>query len=130
MRIVFAISIVVASILASISSASAQFAMDHGHAADAVKASYDRQAAADARRRAIANGDPLLPSQNTDFAVGGRTTIKVAPRTEEELKADRLAEEAWTARCKPTVEEDAEGLRRTRYAEKDCDLSRFNTAGN
>jgi hypothetical protein len=125
MRIVFAISIVVASI----SSASAQFAMDHGHAQDAVQAAYARQAAADAKRRAIANGDPLLPSQQTDFAVGGRATIKVAPRTAEELKADKLAEEAWTARCKPTVEEDSEGLRRTRYAEKDCDLSRFNTAG-
>jgi hypothetical protein len=126
MRIAFAVSIVIASI----SSASAQFAMDHGHAADAVKAAYDRQAAADARASAIANGRPLLPSQQTDFAVGGRTTIKVAPRTEAELKADRLAEAEWTARCRPTVEEDNEGLRRTRYAEKDCDLSRFNTAGN
>ena len=27
------------------------------------------------------------------------------------------------------VVEDREGLRRTRYAEPDCDLSRFNTAG-
>ena len=126
MRIVFAVLIVIASV----SSASAQFQMDHGHAADAVQATYAKQAAADAKRRAIANGDPLLPSQQTDFAVGGRTTIKVAPRTEEELKADKLAEAEWAARCKPTVEEDGEGLRRTRYAEKDCDLSRFNTAGN
>ena len=126
MRIVFAVSIFVASI----SSASAQFAMDHGHAQDTVQASSARQAAADAKASAIARGTPLLPSQQTDFAVGGRTTIKVAPRTEEELKADRLAESEWAARCKPTVEEDSEGLRRTRYAEKDCDLSRFNTAGN
>jgi hypothetical protein len=126
MRIVFAVSIVIASI----SSASAQFAMDHGHAADAVKAAHDRQAAADAKARAIASGSTLLPSQSTDFAVGGRTTIKVIPRTGEELKADRLAEAEWSARCKPTVEEDGDGIRRTRYAEKDCDLSRFNTAGN
>jgi hypothetical protein len=126
MRVVFAISI----IIASISSASAQFTMDHGHAADAVQAAYARQAAADAKASAIRNGTPLLPSQQTDFAVGSRATIKVVPRTEEELKADRLAEEAWTARCKPTVEKDSEGLRRTSYAEKDCDLSRFNTAGN
>ena len=126
MRIVFAISIVIASI----SSASAQFALDHGHAADAVQAIYARQAAADAKASALRNGTPLLPSQQTDFAVGSRATIKVIPRTEEELKADRLAEEAWTARCKPTVEKDSEGLRRTKYAEKDCDLSRFNTAGN
>ena len=126
MRIVFAVSILVASV----SSASAQFTMDHGHAADAVQAIYARQAAADAKARAIANGTPLLPSQSTDFAVGSRATIKVIARTEEELKADRLAETEWSARCKPTVEEDSDGLRRTRYAEKDCDLSRFNTAGN
>jgi len=126
MRIAFAVSIVIASI----SSASAQFAMDHGHAADAVQAIYARHAAADAKASALRNGTPLLPSQKTDFAVGGRTTIKVAPRTEEELEADRLAEAEWSARCKPAVEEDSEGLRRTKYAEKDCDLSRFNTAGN
>ncbi|SDH89920.1 MULTISPECIES: hypothetical protein [Bradyrhizobium] len=126
MRIVFAVSIVIASI----SSASAQFALDHGHAADAVQAIYERQAAANAKASAILNGTPLLPSQKTDFAVGGRTTIQVVPRTEEELKADRLAEEAWSARCKPTVEEDSDGIRRTRYAAKDCDLDRFNTAGN
>jgi hypothetical protein len=126
MRIVFAAAIVIASI----SPASAQFALDHGHAADARQAAYDRQAAADAKASAIANGRPLLPSQQTDFAVGGRATIKVVPRTEEEQKADRAAEAAWSARCKPTVVVDSEGLRRTRYAEKDCDLSRFNTAGN
>lgn len=126
MRIVFAVSIVVASI----SSASAQFAMDHGHAADAVQASRARQDAADAKAAAIRSGSPLLPSQSTDFAVGSRATIKVYARTEEEQKADRKAESDWTARCRPTVEVDSEGLRRTRYAEKDCDLSRFNTAGN
>ncbi len=126
MRILFAAAIIVASI----SSASAQFALDHGHAADARQAAYDRQAAIDARASAIANGRPLLPSQQTDFAVGGRATIKVAPRTAEELKADRAAEAVWSARCKPTVVVDSEGLRRTRYAEKDCDLSRYNTAGN
>jgi len=71
MRVFIAISIVVASV----SSASAQFAMDHGHAADAAQA-------------------------------------------------------AWTERCRPTVVEDREGLRRVKYAERDCDLSRFNTAGN
>ena len=126
MRIIFAVSIVIASL----SPASAQFTMDHGHAQDAAKAARDRQAAADAKASAIASGRPLLPSQQTDFAVGGRTTIKVAPRTEEELKADRLAEAAWNTRCKPTVEEDSDGIRRTRYAAQDCDLDRFNTAGN
>src|ERR1700754_2496885 len=103
MRIVFAISIVIASI----SSASAQFAMDHGHAADAVQAARARQAAADAKASAIASGRPLLPSEQTDFAVGSRATIKVYARTEEEQKADRKAEAEWAARCKPTVEEDS-----------------------
>ena len=126
MRIVFAAAIVIASI----SSASAQFALDLGHSADAVLAAYARQAEANARAAAIASGRPLLPSQQTDFAVGGRATIKVVPRTEEEQKADRANEAAWSARCKPTVVVDSEGLRRTQYAERDCDLSRFNTAGN
>jgi hypothetical protein len=126
MRIVLAVSFVIASL----STASAQFAMDHGSAADAAQAARQRQVDADARASAIANGRPLLPSQQTDFNVGGRATIRVIPRTAEELKADRIAESAWSERCKPYVVADDDGIRRTRYAEKDCDLSRFNTAGN
>ncbi|UPJ47028.1 hypothetical protein IVB30_27500 [Bradyrhizobium sp. 200] len=126
MRIFIAISIVVASV----SSASAQFAMDHGHAADAAQAASARREAERAKASAIANGLPLLPSQQTNFSVGGRNTVRVYARTEEEQKADRAAEAAWSARCKPTVVEDREGLRRVKYAERDCDLSRFNTAGN
>jgi hypothetical protein len=123
MRVFIAISIVVASV----SSASAQFAMDHGRAADAARAS---QAAADAKAAAIASGAPLSPSQQTNFYVGNRGTVKIAPRMAEELKADEAAQTAWTERCRPTVVEDREGLRRVKYAERDCDLSRFNTAGN
>jgi hypothetical protein len=126
MRVFIAISIVVASV----SSASAQFAMDHGHAADAAQAARAAQAAADAKATAIASGAPLSPSQQTNFYVGSRGTVKIAPRTAEELKADQAAQAAWTERCRPTVVEDREGLRRVRYAERDCDLSRFNTAGN
>ena len=126
MRIFIAISIVVASV----SSASAQYAMDHGHAADAVQAARAKQAAENAKAAAIANGTPLLPSQQTNFSVGGRNTVKVYARTAEELKADEAAQAVWAARCQPTVVEDREGLRRVKYAEKDCDLSRFNTAGN
>ena len=126
MRVFIAISIVVASV----SSASAQFAMDHGHAADAARAARAAQAAADAKAAAIASGAPLLPSQQTNFYVGNRGTVKIAPRTAEELKADEAAQTAWTERCRPIVVEDREGLRRVRYAERDCDLSRFNTAGN
>jgi len=124
MRVFIAISVV----LASVSSASAQFAMDHGHAADAARAA---QAAADAKAAAAAApGAPLLPSQQTNFYVGGGGNVKIVSRTAEELKADAAAEAAWSARCRPTVVEDRDGLRRVKYAERDCDLSRFNTAGN
>ena len=124
MRVFIAISIV----LASVSSASAQFAMDHGHAADAARAA---QAAADAKAAAAAApGAPLLPSQQTNFYVGGGGTVKIVSRTAEELKADEAGQAAWSARCRPTVVEDRDGLRRVKYAERDCDLSRFNTAGN
>jgi hypothetical protein len=126
MRTLIAISIVVASV----SSASAQFAMDHGGAAAAAQAIRAEQAYQNAKADAIANGRPLLPSQQTNFAVGGRATIKVLRRTEEEKKADEVKEAAWRERCKPSVVEDREGLRRVKYAERDCDLSRFNTAGN
>lgn len=126
MRIIIAISIVAASV----SSASAQFAMDHGNAAAAAQAARQEQAYQNAKAAAIANGGPLLPSQQTNFVVGGGGTIKVIARTPEEQKADQAAQAAWSARCRPTVIEDREGLRRVKYAEKDCDLSRFNTAGN
>ena len=79
---------------------------------------------------AAAPGAPLLPSQQTNFYVGGGGTVKIVSRTAEELKADAAAEAAWSARCRPTVVEDRDGLRRVKYAERDCDLSRFNTAGN
>jgi len=126
MRVFIAISIVVASV----SSASAQFAMDHGHAADAARAARAAQAAADAKAAAIASGAPLSPSQQTNFYVGSGGTVKIAPRTADELKADEAAQAAWKERCRPTVVEDRDGLRRVKYAERDCDLSRFNTAGN
>jgi hypothetical protein len=125
------ILVVATSILiASISTASAQFAMDHGNAAAAAQAVRDARAAADAKANAIARGGPLLPSQSTNFSVGGSNTFKaVVRRTPEELKADEEGRAAWTARCKPTVVEDSEKLRRVKYAEPDCDLSYYNTAG-
>ena len=126
MRVFIAISIVVASV----SSASAQFAMDHGQAEAAAQAAGAARAAANAKAAAIAAGAPLLPSQQTNVYVGSGGTVKIAPRTAEELKADEAAQAAWKERCRPTVVEDREGLRRVKYAERDCDLSRFNTAGN
>ena len=126
MRVFIAISIVVASV----SSASAQFAMDHGNAADAAQAARAEREYEWAKAAAIGSGGPLLPSQHTNFAVGSRAAMKIVPRTAEELKADEAAQAAWSERCRPTVVEDREGLRRVKYAERDCDLSRFNTAGN
>ena len=124
MRVFIAISIVIASV----SSASAQSAMDPSQVADAVQRA---RAVADARAAAIASGAPLLPRLTTNFYVGGGGgTLKITPRTAEDLKADEAAQVAWAERCRPTVVEDREGLRRVKYAERDCDLSRFNTAGN
>jgi hypothetical protein len=130
MRIMAAI---VLSIAAGIPAASAQqtsWSMDHGHGVDA--AAMARKAAADANAKAaaVAAGLPLKPSQSTDFKVNGSSVIRPErPRTPEEQKADAEARAAWQARCRPTVTEDRDGIRRTRYAAPDCDLSSFNTAG-
>ena len=123
MRVFIAISIV----LASVSSASAQFAMDHGHAADAARAA---RAAEVAKAVPVATGAPLSPSQQTTFYVNSGGSVKIVSRTAVDLRADEGAQAEWTERCRPTVVEDRDGLRRVKYAERDCDLSRFNTAGN
>jgi hypothetical protein len=136
MRTIAAVLLFVA---AGLSAASAQqgsaqpkgsWSMDHGHAADAAAAARAAALAARAKEAAIAAGLPLNPSQSTNFVVNGDSVIRAAPRlTPEQEKADAEARAAWQARCRPTVVEDREGLRRTIYAEPDCDLSRFNTAG-
>ena len=127
------ISCTVLFAVACISSASAQepsWAMDHGNAAAAVSAQRAAAAAAQAKAAAIAAGRPLTPSQATDASINGRNVIRAAPLlTPEEQKADAEARSAWQARCRPAVVEDSEGIRRTKYAESDCDLSRVNTAG-
>jgi hypothetical protein len=64
------------------------------------------------------------------LSASAQGTMKVTPRTAEEMKGDQAAQAAWSERCRPTVVEDREGLRRVKYAERDCDLSRFNSAGN
>ncbi len=125
MRVFIAISIVVASV----SSASAQFAMDHGRPRRPPRPPRGAGCSG-CQGRGHASGAPLLPSQQTNFYVGGGGTVKIVPRTAEELKADEAAQAAWNERCRPTVVEDRDGLRRVKYAERDCDLSRFNTAGN
>ena len=106
--------------------------MDHGNAAAAAAASKAAAEAAGAKADAIRAGRPLTPSQSTDFSVngGGGGVVRLAPSlTPEQRKADAEARAAWQVRCRPAVVTDREGLRRTQYAEPDCDLSRFNTAG-
>ncbi|MFH1340792.1 MAG: hypothetical protein ABIL01_06195 [Pseudomonadota bacterium] len=112
------------------SSSAPSFAMDHGNAAAAAAAAKARAAEAKAKADAIRNGRPLAPSQSTDFGVNGGGVVRLAPPlTPEQQKAEAEARAAWQARCRPAVVTDREGLRRTQYAEPDCDLSRFNTAG-
>jgi hypothetical protein len=101
------------------------FAMDHGRAADAAAA-----AAANAKAAAVAAGVQPSPSQSASFSVNGENVIRAAPAlTPEQQKAEEEGRAAWQARCRPTMVEDRDGMRRTKYAEPDCDLSRFNTAG-
>ena len=117
MRVFIAISV----ILASVSFASAQSATDAAQAAP--------KPAADAKP-AAAPGAPLLPSQQTNFYVAGPGIVKIVARTAADLKADEAGQAEWAARCRPIVIEDRDGLRRVRYAERDCDLSNYNNAGN
>jgi len=117
------------------------WALDHGRAADAAAAEAAAaaaaaeaaaNAAAEARVKAAAEaaGQAQAPGPSAESMVNGSIVISaVPPRTTEQQKADAEGRAAWRARCRPTVIEDREGLRRTRYAERDCDLSRFNTAG-
>jgi hypothetical protein len=73
---------------------------------------------------------PLYPSGSADFHVNGADVIRAAPPlTPEQQKAEEASQAAWQARCRPTAVEDREGIRRTRYAAPDCDLSTFNTVG-
>jgi hypothetical protein len=135
MRIMAAVFLFVAAGIssASVQQASAQqtsWSMDHGNAADAAAAARAAAAAARAKEAAIAAGLPLSPSQSTNFSVNGNSVIRAAaPLSPEQEKADEAARAIWQARCRPTVIEDREGLRRTKYAAPDCDLSSFNTAG-
>jgi hypothetical protein len=100
------------------------FSMDHGRAADAAAA-----AAANAKAAAIAAAQPS-PSQPASFSVNGDNVIPAAPPlTPEQQRADEDGRAAWQARCRPAIAVDRDGMRRTKYAEPDCDLSRFNTAG-
>jgi hypothetical protein len=104
------------------------FAMDHGRSADAAAraaaAENAAKAAAAAAAAAASSG-----SQPASFSINGESVISPALLTPEQQKAEDEGRAAWQARCRPAVVEDRDGMRRTKYAERDCDLSRFNTAG-
>ena len=106
------------------------FSMDHGRSADAAAATRAAAAADAAKATAAATAAASSPSQPASFAINGENVIRAAPPlTPEQQKADEEGRVAWQARCRPAVVEDRDGMRRTKYAEPDCDLSRFNTAG-
>jgi hypothetical protein len=99
--------------------------MDHGRSADAAA----RAAAAENAGKAAA-ATASSSSQPASFSINGENVIRAAPPlTPEQQKAEEEGRAAWQARCRPTVVEDRDGMRRTKYAAPDCDLSRFNTAG-
>jgi hypothetical protein len=126
MRTVIGALLVSATCISTACAQQISWAMDHGHTADA------RAAVASARIKicAIAAKIPRRSKQKTDFSINGRGVVKAAaPLSPEEQKAEAEARDAWQARCRPTVVEDREGLRRRQYANSNCDLSRFNTAG-
>jgi hypothetical protein len=113
-------------VAAGVSTASAQQAATD-HRGGVGPSQPTNAAAAPASSNAAA---PLTPSQSTDFVINGSNVIRAAPpRTPEQQKADAEAGAAWQARCRPSIIEDREGIRRRQYAEPDCDLSRYNTAG-
>jgi hypothetical protein len=100
--------------------------MDHGRSADAAA----RAAAAENTGKAAAAATASSSSQPASFSINGENVIRAAPPlTPEQQKAEEEGRAAWQARCRPTVVEDRDGMRRTKYAAPDCDLSRFNTAG-
>jgi hypothetical protein len=100
--------------------------MDHGRSADAAA----RAAAAENAGKAAAAATASSSSQPASFSINGENVIRAAPPlTPEQQKAEEEGRAAWQARCRPTVVEDRDGMRRTKYAAPDCDLSRFNTAG-
>jgi hypothetical protein len=130
MRTVIGALLVSATCISTAYAQQISWAMDHGHTADA--AAEARVAVASARIKiyAIAAKIPRRSKQKTDFSINGRGVVKAAaPLSPEEQKAEAEARDAWQARCRPTVVEDREGLRRRQYANSNCDLSRFNTAG-
>ena len=102
--------------------------MDHGRSAEAAARAAASENAAKAAAAAAAAA-ASNSSQPASFSINGENVVRAARLTPEQQKADEEGRAAWQARCRPTVVEDRDGMRRTKYAAPDCDLSRFNTAG-
>jgi hypothetical protein len=121
--------LVVSLIVASASAAAAQSAME-----DAARSS---QAALEDSQRSLKQSVSKLyrsmgvasPFSPGDLLQRGGSMKKAPTMTREEREIFAAKQAEWGARCQPKVVEDAEGLRRTQYAEQGCDLSQFNTAG-
>jgi len=106
------------------------FSMDHGRSADAAAAARAAATADAIKTAAAATAAASSPSQPASFVINGENVIRAAPSlTPEQQKAEEEGRAAWQARCRPAAVEDRDGMRRTKYAAPDCDLSRFNTAG-
>ena len=104
--------------------------MDHGRSAEAAARTAAADNAAKSAAAAAAAAAASNASQPASFSVNGENVIRAAPPlSPEQQKAEEDGRAAWQGRCRPTVVEDRDGMRRTQYAEPDCDLSRFNTAG-
>ena len=69
------------------------------------------------------------PSRPIAYVNGAIVIPRTPPLTPEQQRVVDQARAVWQARCRPTMVEDSEGVRRAIYAESDCDASEFNTAG-
>lgn len=105
------------------------FAMDHGRSAEAAARAAASENAAKGAAAAAAAAAASNSSQPASFSINGENVVRAARLTQEQQRADEEGRAAWQARCRPMVVEDRDGMRRTKYAAPDCDLSRFNTAG-
>lgn len=103
--------------------------MDHGRSAEAAARAAASENAAKGAAAAAAAAAASNSSQPASFSINGENVVRPARLTPEQQKADEEGRAAWQARCRPMVVEDRDGMRRTKYAAPDCDLSRFNTAG-
>lgn len=126
-----ALSFLLASLMPN--AASAQTLAERQAAFDAAVADSRRSMNQAVSRfyRSIDKPSPLKPSENTDFVVNHRGgTLEAVRMSAAEQAAFKAKQVEWEDRCRPFVVQDSEGIRRVQYAQRDCDLSSYNTAGS